>query len=394
MNPPQLPEPALGSVRSIEAVLTTACNLSCSYCYQNRREARTMAWHVLEAVIDRLAMSHHPAPKLSLMGGEPLLALNLMERAAATLEARGRAGRRVGLFTSTNGTLLYGRAVSFLAHHDVDTQISFDGPAQDRRAPGTREIVERNLSRLADREPEFFHNRCSITITLGSHNVECLADAFHDLLERGVTEIAVAPLFTHDPGWTTDSIEELARQMATILGTSLEILDATGEVPFSAFRPPEDDAPGQPMAPGALCHAGCTDRLTVDVDGRIFGCTLLAESYQDPPDSPLGATLANLGLGSVDSPEFEQRLSVFPTAVRNTTLFDRKQNKHSTYGRCAECRFVDVCGICPVAIAHIPGNTDPHRVPDQQCAFNLVLLSCLEHFLTTASPAAQHRQSV
>ena len=143
------------------------------------------------------------------------------------------------------------------------------------------------------------------------------------------------------------------------------------------------------MAPDVLCHAGCTDRLTVDVDGRVFGCVLLAESYQEPPDGPLGSTLAKLGLGSVDSPELEQRLSAFPADVRTATVFDRKLHKHSTYGRCAECRFVGACGICPVAIAHIPGNTDPHRVSDLQCAFNRVLLSCLEHFPTAVPPAAQ-----
>ena len=339
-----------------------------------------MAWPTLEQVIDRLAASDHPAPKLSLMGGEPLLALDLMERAAAALEARGDAGRRVELLTSTNGTLLDTRAIGFLAGHDVDTQISFDGPAQELRAPGSRDTIERQLAELAGREPEFFTKRCSVSITLGSHNLEMLADTFHDLLERGVAEIAVAPLFTHDPGWRPAHIERLAHEMAAILTTSVERVAATGEIPFSGFRRPEDDAPSQAMSAGALCRFGCTDRLTVDVDGRVFGCALVGESYRRTPVGPLDRTLGTLGLGRLDAPDFDQRLTSFSTAVRQSRLFVRGPEQRSSYGRCAECRFVDVCGVCPVAIAHIPGNEDPDLVPDLQCAFNLVLLSCLERF--------------
>ena len=43
--------------------------------------------------------------------------------------------------------------------------------------------------------------------------------------------------------------------------------------------------------------------------------------------------------------------------------------KHSPYGRCAECRFLASCAICPLAIAHQPGNDDPRRMPDFACAF-------------------------
>ncbi len=386
--------PALGSLRSVEAVVTTACNLSCSYCYQNRHHDRTMAWPVLEALLDLLLASDHPAPSLTFLGGEPLLALDLMERAAHKLDENGSDSRRVDLLTSTNGTLLDDRAMAFLAGHDVDTQISFDGLAQSARAPGTFEIIEHNMDELRRREPEFFRNRCSVTITVGSHNLQRLADSFHYLLDRGVPEVAVAPLITHDPGWRAGDIERLAHEMAVILATSLAVFENTGDVPFSGFRTFSDDRPGQAMASDAMCHLACTDRLAVDVDGGVSGCVLLAQSYQEKPEGPLGQALVPLMLGDLGSPNLGQRLESFPDTVRTTGIFEHKRDKFSSYGECAHCRFVDVCSICPAAIAHIPGNTNPHKVPDLQCAFNLVLLSCLEGFLTAATPAAQHRKSV
>ena len=38
------------------------------------------------------------------------------------------------------------------------------------------------------------------------------------------------------------------------------------------------------------------------------------------------------------------------------------------------------CAICPVSIGHQPGNTDPHRIPDFLCAYNLVSLKYREKF--------------
>ena len=38
------------------------------------------------------------------------------------------------------------------------------------------------------------------------------------------------------------------------------------------------------------------------------------------------------------------------------------------------------CGVCPVSIGHQPGNTDPDRIPDFLCAYNLVSLKHREQF--------------
>jgi sulfatase maturation enzyme AslB (radical SAM superfamily) len=368
-------QPTALQPKSVEVVLTSACDLECGYCYQDRRDNRVMDWTVLDGVITGLLESNHPSPSLTFLGGEPLLALDLLERTAERLDGR------IELLVSTNGTLLEERAISLLARHNVDTQISWDGVAQERRAPGTSELIERNIAELRHCEPEFFQNRCSVTVTVGSHNLDTLAENFDFLIDRGVAEVAVAPLITHDPGWRTGHIELLAGEMALILRQSLEILQDTGEVPFSAFRTPEDEGPGQTMPKDGMCHFGCTDRLAVDVDGRVFGCVLVAESYQRLPSGPLGEALLPLRLGPIGGPEFEGRLTAFPDEVRSNGLFDRKREKYSSYGRCSECRFVEVCSVCPISTVHIPDNTDPHRVSDLQCAFNLVLHTCRERFV-------------
>ena len=85
-------------------------------------------------------------------------------------------------------------------------------------------------------------------------------------------------------------------------------------------------------------------------------------------------------MGSVHDPRFARRHAAFPEAARQARMFDHKEEKHSSYGRCGDCRYVDQCSLCPGSIAHVPGNKDPDRVPDFCCAFNLIYLKHRERF--------------
>jgi hypothetical protein len=42
--------------------------------------------------------------------------------------------------------------------------------------------------------------------------------------------------------------------------------------------------------------------------------------------------------------------------------------------------------VCPISIGHQPGNTDPDRIPDFQCAYNLVSLEYRERFPVQPGP--------
>lgn len=381
MIPGSSPGPAPGGLRSLEVVLTAECNLRCSYCYQNRRPPGRIAWPTLRGALDLLLESRHPAPRLSLLGGEPLLARDELRQALEYLEDH-RDGRRVDVRTSTNGTLFDDDAISLLARHDVDTQVSCDGlpAAQERRAPGTSATVEAAVRRLADRQPDFFRRRVTVSITLGSHNLRDLAASFDHLLDLGVRRIAVAPLVTHDPGWSAGMIGILAEQAAAVVASSLAVVRRGGEMPLELLRPPDDPDPPPPRPPGAMCRAGAADRLTVDVDGRLAGCVLLARSYQRFPEGPLGRRLAGLDPGRLEQPDLAGRLAAHARALRATRLFDGRERKHSSYGSCADCPQRDRCTVCPVSVAHLPGNTDPDRLPDLPCAFNLVFGACVARF--------------
>lgn len=339
-----------------------------------------MSWSVLRSVLDLLLGSDHPEPELNFYGGEPLLELPMIVRAIEYLEEKN--GGKIAVSVFTNGTLLDRGTVRLLARRSVETQISFDGveAAQQLRAPKTFGRLERVLALLRDEHPDFLRDHCSITTTLSSRNLEHLAESFAYFLDFDVSEIAVSPLVTHDRGWRPDTLEALAAQIDRILRLSIDHFQHSGEVPFAPFKPA---TPGNSPDDGPLtmCSAAGTTGLAVDVDGQVYGCVLFAESYQSFPDGMLRQCLEPMQLGDIRARNFDKRLEAYPAAAASARIFTDKEEKYSSYRSCRGCRFVDLCSVCPVSIGHIPGNTDPNRVPDLQCALNLAVLSARELFL-------------
>ena len=158
----------------------------------------------------------------------------------------------------------------------------------------------------------------------------------------------------------------------------------TGKTPFVPFQTNTRSAPAD-IDPPAMCSAANTDELALDVDGRLFRCVMLVDSYQTFPEGALQRNLERMRLGYLRDPDLDRRLEEYPAAVIAAGIFDNKHEKYSSYRKCGGCRFLDQCSICPVSICHIPGNTDPNRVPDLACAVNLVLLAARDRFLESTS---------
>jgi hypothetical protein len=121
-----------------------------------------------------------------------------------------------------------------------------------------------------------------------------------------------------------------------------------------------------------MCGVAEGKHLAVDMNGQVSGCVGFIESYQEVPGPLLDSRLESLHLGHIESPRFRELLARYPEAVRSVDLFAEKEKKYSSYGRCGDCPFLRSCVVCPLSIGHIPGNTDPCRVSDFQCAYNQV----------------------
>jgi uncharacterized protein len=377
-------------IEALEVVLTAECNLRCAYCYQNAKKPRSMSWDTLRGALDLLLRSRCPEVEVLFLGGEPLLQFPLIRQAVAHVRATRPRSKKVCYTLITNGTLLAEEQARFLARHRISVQLSFDGvpAAQDLRCRGTFEVLDRLLDRLRLHQPGLFHKRLAVSLTLTSAAIRHLAASIAYFLAKGVPEISVTPIVTHDPGWTNDMIEALDQQFARAFEACLGHYRRTRDVPLLLFQT-AGDAKHDRRPEDAMCRAPTGETLAVDVDGQVHGCAAFVESYQKPASPFLHERVSSIRLGDFRAPEFAQRLARYPQATQDARIFHDKRAKYSSYGRCGECHFVDACSVCPASIGHIPGNTDPRRVPDFACAFNRVALTYRERFAARAAASTR-----
>jgi sulfatase maturation enzyme AslB (radical SAM superfamily) len=384
---------------NLALVLTAQCNLRCSYCYQNAKKPQSMTWETLRSSLDLVLGSHHREAEIMFLGGEPFLEFPMMRRAVEYVERNRPEEKCVTFSVGTNGTLLTDEILAFLEKHRFNLQLSFDGidKAQDLRGRETFVILDRLLDRLRDEHPDFFRWNSTICITATPEIIGYLSASIDYFLAKGVQKILITPSLLSYPSWRVEDIETVDAQFGLILERSIRHWQETGKIPVMAFRNKFGDAPGAPSARNAprepaargdrpMCGVVNGLTLAVDVDGRAYGCTTIAGSYQELPSPFMSEGLRGMCVGSIGDPGFVERHASFREAARGVEMFNCKANKFSAYGRCGECVYFAKCSLCPVSIAHVRGNTDRNRVSDFCCAFYRSLLKHRERFPNQRSP--------
>jgi uncharacterized protein len=127
-----VPEPA---PQSISLNVSSACNLSCSYCYAGRgsfdgAQPRPMTGEVARNAVDRLLSTADPGAPVTIgfLGGEPFANRPLIHELTAYAAGEGRRrGFDVRFSVTTNGTLLQGDDVALMRRHGFAVTVSIDG---------------------------------------------------------------------------------------------------------------------------------------------------------------------------------------------------------------------------------------------------------------------------
>jgi sulfatase maturation enzyme AslB (radical SAM superfamily) len=364
----------------LELMLSGRCNLACAYCYQDRRQVRgSIRWGSVRAALDTALARCPDEFWVEFSGGEPLLEPHLVRRVVAYLNER-RDGRTISYTLTTNGTLLTREFLDFALAHRIRIHLSFDGvpAAQDRRAPGTYAMLDRLLDLLLGEYPAYFRDNVNVGMTLMASAIPHLAESVRYFIAKGVADIGLSPHSNWDPDWHPASRAELQEQVDEILEHSLEHWRRTGLVPVDFLSgPPVRDSRGPDG--GLMCGAVDGRAMVVDPDGRAWACPIFAASLRTLPPLATEASRA-FALGDVGAPALLGRLRRLPARARALRIFTDSRSKRSSYGTCAQCRFVADCHVCPVSICNIPDNGDPDLIPDFHCAFNQVTLEARQRF--------------
>ncbi len=111
------------------AVVTTRCNLKCSYCQARVTQGQDMPLEVARGVLRYLEDVRNPYVTLELQGGEPLANWPVARFLIEGARRIGRSGKNVSVSLVSNLTLLDEAKMRVLADHDVQVCSSLDGPA-------------------------------------------------------------------------------------------------------------------------------------------------------------------------------------------------------------------------------------------------------------------------
>ena len=318
-----------GQPSRLTLVLTTRCNMKCSYCYQRVREPRSMEWPVAQTAADLAMNGAGYGAEFTFYGGEPLLEFDLMRRVVEHVEEVRASDERVKYWVVTNGTLLTAEVAGYLAAHDFKVLLSFDGvpEAQAFRGEGTFEKLDRVLDALREAHPDYFKRAVEISVTVSPAAVPFLADSVDYLLGKGVGEIDLTPVMTPSPGWSGSKLRELESQFERILESSLRHHDKTGEIPLLLYTG-KGKLTGPQVTSRAMCEIVDSNSWAVDVDGTVSGCTLFAPSVQAYGSDLLRACRRRSHSRSRDRPGPCDAHGCVRRSVKSLPLFSEKEKKY------------------------------------------------------------------
>ncbi len=318
--------------------ITRRCNLRCVHCYAGSDGSMApdeMTTPELRRVLDSLAEFGCPVALFS--GGEPLLHPDIVELARHAVNAGMRA------VISTNGTLITPETAERLA----TVGLSYIGTSLDG-GPETHDRF-RGVSGAFDRAMQGLRNaraagiKTGVRFTLTRRNIEEIPRVF-DILEReGIPRICFYHLVYSGRG---EHLREEALSHEASRRAVDEIIDRT-----------------------ARLHRNGTTLEVLTVDNHCDGPYLYLRLLRENPERAAevlrllrfnGGNSSGLGVaaiswdGAVHPDQFwrtrvlgnvrERSFREIWTDPENEFLMQLKDKRSHVTGRCARCRFLDICG--------------------------------------------------
>lgn len=286
----------------LELILTEACNLGCTYCFEYDADSKkSMSRESALAAVDFLVEASRCSPwvGITFMGGEPVLQFDLIREVVEySRDACAKVGKLVSYDMQTNGVLLKEEHCRFFGNVGLRYCLSLDGAqlANDRHrktlgGSGTFQIVAAKMKML-----KHYQHWQGARMTIMPTDAACLGENIRRLHEELAINQFIIGFATHVE-WTDQQIAEYAQGLMDafdyfvkqrVCNKSRRIrigLFELGQL-NEAYRGDRESAWG--------CGAG-SGRLAISPDGTFHGCSKLAWGANG------GSANAPLPLGSIDT---------------------------------------------------------------------------------------------
>lgn len=192
---------------TVTLLITDDCNLSCIYCYEHNKSANTMDYDLATSIIDRelSEIAVEDRVIIDLFGGEPFLNFDLIKKIVAHIR-KHYSHRDIGIFSSTNGTLVHGEIQEWLIENkDIySCGLSFDGNEAAQN-------INRSNS-FSNVDLQFFRKvypQQPIKMTISRESLEYLADSIKFLTDIG---FEIQCNFAEGLDWSDEKCIEILRE--------------------------------------------------------------------------------------------------------------------------------------------------------------------------------------
>lgn len=260
------------NIRNVQLMMSTGCNLSCRYCYQDDKKNKNMSKEVMESFIDFLCDTNPETSTLiDFFGGEPLVNWEIIKYGLELMEDLNLL-HKLYFMISTNGTLITDEIAYTLSKYSVHVNISVDGTPEkhnyernnsyDKTLQGLRKLYDYGLCRDITARLTFPNNYFG--------NIE---EHVKSVLNLGIPEVTFAAILA---GGITD--EELATYEESMYRTSILILKyveyGLAVIPKYMRNLLSMEHLSSDFKPRRPCHFKTDSGFVVDTDGVLFGCSI------------------------------------------------------------------------------------------------------------------------
>jgi uncharacterized protein len=335
----------------MELILTTDCNLRCSYCFERDKKPFKMSDEVAFAAVDFLIQTSRNVEDLTILlfGGEPMMRFDLIQRIVPYANKKAEeAGKTINWDMTTNGTLIDEERASWMAEHKIKYLLSLDGAKEDhdryRKFPDGRssyELIMERLPMMKSYQP-WMGTKMSVT----PESTLRLRGNLYELWKNGINQFIIG--YTHGMNWDDEALLNYERGMLDVCELYLEMKYNKQYFRITTFE--EESICDIKEVPFG-CGAG-RGRFCVDTCGDMYGCSKMC-TIMGPGKGILPFGNVFQGFTRIDN--------------RRQCLNDSLEPRH----KCKGCDYERNCGGgCPATNFFASGDT---YVPDDvSCKFVLV----------------------
>lgn len=352
-----------GHCQDITLQVTEACNMRCTYCYQHNKTGAMMDFETGKKFVDMVLdaderVSGYINSKeslgcvLSFIGGEPLLAIDLIDKLTdyfihRLFTEKHLWATRYRINICSNGLLYFDTKVQkYIAKHynHLDFSVSIDGCEElhdscrvDAQGKGT---YTRALA-AAQHYHDHFGGYVGTKVTLSPTNVQYTFAAVKNLLDLGFREININCVY--ESGWNNEHASVLYTELKKVSDWIVEH-ELTDEAYISIL----DWEAGHPLPSSETQNycGGTGLMVAVNPSGEIYPCLRYMETSVGKNRAPY--IIGTVDAGIMCDAEQCSRVDCFRKITRRSQSTDE----------CFDCPIAAGCGWCSAYNYEVFGTAD------------------------------------